>query len=66
MTEVGQAYVVLQSWVGRTSHKVTILEDRIHQYLVRWDDLSVFGRFIHGTVRKVPKSCVIIKKEKVE
>lgn len=66
MREVDQAYVVLQSWVGRTSHKVAILEDRTHQYLVRWDDLSVFGRFIRGTVRKVPKSCVIIKKEKVE
>lgn len=55
------ALLHLDSWAGRTSHSVTILRETNKHYLIRWDDDSVFGRFIRGTVRKVPKFCITFK-----
>lgn len=61
----GRAAVLhLDSWAGRTTHKVAVLGESDKHYKIRWEDDSVFGKFVRGVVRYVPKYCVTIDKEK--
>lgn len=50
------AYVVLESWAGRTRHPVTILAETPKRYKVRWEERA----FHHeaGSVSYVPKGAV--------
>lgn len=51
-------------WADTTKHKCAVLEETTNHYLIRFEDKSIFGRYVTGVVRWVPKFAVTFVEEK--
>jgi hypothetical protein len=53
-------YLWLNSWAGRTKHRVTIIGETPKRYRIRWDDKPAL-QWTTGEVRLVPMYAVTFR-----
>jgi hypothetical protein len=56
------AFLHLNSWAGRSKHRVTIIGETPKRYRIRWDDEPALQRWVTGEVYLVPKYAVTFDK----
>ncbi len=52
------AWLHLDSWAGRSRHRVTVVSETPKRYHVLWDDDPALRRFFRGEFYTVPKYSV--------
>jgi hypothetical protein len=48
----------LNSWAGRSRHRVTVIGETAKRYRIRWDDTPALQRWQTGQVYLVPKYAI--------
>ncbi len=53
----------LNSWAGRSRHRVTVIGETTKHYRIRWEDTPALPRWQTGQIYLVPKYAITVKEQ---